>query len=137
MSFGNFVPGAILGLVLGLHTVSAGAESYPSKPIKIIVPYAVGGATDLITRLVAQYLTTSLGVGIIVENRAGGGGTLATKAVAQADPDGYTLPPPPTAPSRSGRRSTGMSATIRSRALRRWPIWRAHPTWWWCAATCR
>src|SRR5882672_12651501 len=91
MTFGNFVPGAILGLVLGMHTVSAGAQSYPSKPIKIIVPYAVGGATDLITRLVAQYLTTSLGVGIIVENRAGGGGTLATKAVAQADPDGYTL----------------------------------------------
>jgi tripartite-type tricarboxylate transporter receptor subunit TctC len=91
MSFRIFVPGTILALVLGLHGVSAGAQSYPSKPIKIIVPYAVGGATDLITRLVAQYLTTSLGVGIIVENRAGGGGTLATKAVAQADPDGYTL----------------------------------------------
>jgi tripartite-type tricarboxylate transporter receptor subunit TctC len=90
MSFGNFVAGAILALMLGTHGASA-AEPYPSKPIKIVVPYAVGGATDLITRLVAQYLSTSLGVSMIVENRTGGGGTLATKAVAQADPDGYTL----------------------------------------------
>jgi tripartite-type tricarboxylate transporter receptor subunit TctC len=90
MSFGNFVAGAILALMLGTHGASA-AEPYPSKPIKVVVPYAVGGATDLITRLVAQYLSTSLGVSMIVENRTGGGGTLATKAVAQADPDGYTL----------------------------------------------
>ncbi len=69
----------------------AAAEPYPSKPIKIVVPYAVGGATDLITRLVAQYLSSSLAVSVIVENRAGGGGTIATKAVASAEPDGYTL----------------------------------------------
>jgi tripartite-type tricarboxylate transporter receptor subunit TctC len=78
-------------LALGAHAVASAAEPYPSKPIRIIVPYAVGGATDLITRVVAQYLSTSLGVGIIVENRTGGGGTIATKAVAMADPDGYTL----------------------------------------------
>jgi tripartite-type tricarboxylate transporter receptor subunit TctC len=89
MTIGNFVAGAILGLVLGMQ--GAGAQPYPSKPIKIVVPYAVGGATDLITRVVAQHLSTSLGVSMIVENRTGGGGTLATKAVAQADPDGYTL----------------------------------------------
>jgi tripartite-type tricarboxylate transporter receptor subunit TctC len=90
MTFRNFVAGAVLALMLGMQGASA-AEPYPSKPIKIVVPYAVGGATDLITRLVAQYLSTSLGVSMIVENRTGGGGTLATRAVAQADPDGYTL----------------------------------------------
>jgi tripartite-type tricarboxylate transporter receptor subunit TctC len=89
MTIGNFVAGAVLALVLGAQ--GAGAEPYPSKPIKIVVPYAVGGATDLITRVIAQHLSTSLGVSMIVENRTGGGGTLATKAVSQADPDGYTL----------------------------------------------
>src|SRR6202171_5316316 len=89
MNLRTHVAGAILGVALGFS--QAAAEPFPSKPIKIIVPYAVGGATDLITRLVAQYLSTRLGVSMIVENRAGGGGPIATKAVAMADPDGYTL----------------------------------------------
>jgi tripartite-type tricarboxylate transporter receptor subunit TctC len=67
------------------------AEPYPSRPIRIVVPYAAGGATDLITRVVAKDLTASLGVSVIVDNHAGGGGTIATKMVALADPDGYTL----------------------------------------------
>ena len=86
------VAGALLALALALPAADpAAAEPYPSKPIKIVVPYAVGGATDLITRVVAQSLSASLGASVIVENRTGGGGTLATRAVAQADPDGYTL----------------------------------------------
>jgi tripartite-type tricarboxylate transporter receptor subunit TctC len=67
------------------------ADAYPSRPIRIVVPYAAGGATDLITRVVAQSLSASLGVSVIVENRAGVGGTLASRAVSLAEPDGYTL----------------------------------------------
>jgi tripartite-type tricarboxylate transporter receptor subunit TctC len=86
------IVGALVALALALQTTgAAAADLYPSRPIRIMVPYAVGGATDLITRVVAQSLTDSLGVGVIVENRTGGGGTLATKAVAAAEPDGYTL----------------------------------------------
>ena len=81
---------AALVFAVALAT-AVGAEPYPSRPIRIVVPYAAGGATDLITRVVAHDLTASLGVSVIVENHAGGGGTLATKMVALADPDGYTL----------------------------------------------
>jgi tripartite-type tricarboxylate transporter receptor subunit TctC len=92
MMFKTVLQAAVLALLLGLHPArEAAADSYPSRPIKIIVPYAAGGATDLITRVVAQYLSSSLGVGVIVENRTGVGGTLGTRAVAQAEPDGYTL----------------------------------------------
>ena len=82
--------GLLLGLALATHGALA-ADDYPARPIKIVVPYAVGGATDLITRVVAQSVSASLGVSVVVENRTGGGGTLATKAVSLADPDGYTL----------------------------------------------
>jgi tripartite-type tricarboxylate transporter receptor subunit TctC len=79
-------------LALALATCAASADdAYPSRPIRIVVPYAVGGATDLITRVVGQSLSQSLAVSVVVENRVGAGGTLATKAVSLADPDGYTL----------------------------------------------
>jgi tripartite-type tricarboxylate transporter receptor subunit TctC len=83
---------AMLALLLGVPAASwAAAETFPSRPIRIVVPYAAGGATDLITRVVAQSLSVGLGVGVVVENRAGGGGTLASRMVSLADPDGYTL----------------------------------------------
>jgi len=89
----RFAAGALLGLgvLLAAATGASAADAYPSRPSRIIVPYAVGGATDLITRVVAQSLAQSLGVGVVVENRAGGGGTVASKAVSLAEPDGYTL----------------------------------------------
>ena len=84
--------GALLAVAALLAATGArAADPYPSRPIKIVVPYAVGGATDLITRVVAQSLSQNLGVGVVVENRAGGGGTVASKAVSLAEPDGYTL----------------------------------------------
>jgi tripartite-type tricarboxylate transporter receptor subunit TctC len=70
---------------------SAAAQSYPDKPIKIIVPFASGGPMDTMARLVGQKLSANLGQPVIVENRAGAGGTIGSKAVATADPDGYTL----------------------------------------------
>jgi len=91
MRLGTSMSGALLGLLLAAQAASLAAETYPSRPIKIVVPYAVGGATDLITRVVAQSLSASLGVSVYVENRTGGGGTVGTKAVSLAEPDGYTL----------------------------------------------
>jgi tripartite-type tricarboxylate transporter receptor subunit TctC len=72
-------------------TGSVWADTYPSKSIKIIVPYAPGGATDVVARLVSQKLGTALGQSIVVENRAGANGIIGTEAVARAAPDGYTL----------------------------------------------
>jgi tripartite-type tricarboxylate transporter receptor subunit TctC len=70
--------------------VSAQAQTYPDKPIRLIVPFPPGGPTDFMARLIARHLSANLGQ-IVVENRPGAGGTLAAKAVASAEPDGYTL----------------------------------------------
>src|SRR5712691_6341555 len=66
-------------------------DSYPNRPVKILVPYGPGGATDIIARIVAQRLTESLGKTFLVENRLGANGNLAIEAPAKAPPDGYTL----------------------------------------------
>ena len=70
---------------------SAPAQNYPDRVIKIIVPAGPGGPTDVLARLIADRLSASFGQSAIVENRGGGGGALGAKAVANADPDGYTL----------------------------------------------
>lgn len=70
---------------------SAIAQTYPVKPVRIIVPFAPGGATDILARLVAQRLTESMGQQMIVENRAGGGTVIGTDLVAKSAPDGYVL----------------------------------------------
>ena len=67
------------------------AAPYPERLIKLIVPFAAGGPVDVMARLVAQHLSTKFGQSVIVENRPGAGGTIASKLVASAEPDGYTL----------------------------------------------
>src|SRR5215510_8630856 len=81
---------AALILLLGLNT-GALAQTYPDKPIKIIVPSAAGGPTDVPARLASQILPPRLGQPIVIENRPGAGGAIGAKAVATAAPDGYTL----------------------------------------------
>ncbi len=66
-------------------------ENYPSHPVKMLVPYGPGGATDIIARIVAQHLTAELGQSFIVENKPGANGNIALETVAKAAPDGYTL----------------------------------------------
>jgi tripartite-type tricarboxylate transporter receptor subunit TctC len=81
---------AILG-VLFLTASLAAAQSWPSKPIKMIVPFPAGGGTDFIGRLMAKYLSQRLGQQVYVENRGGANGGIGLQALAQAEPDGYTI----------------------------------------------
>ncbi len=67
------------------------AQDWPARPIRVIIPFGAGSATDLVPRIVFDRLSPQLGQPIVVENRGGAGGTLGTAAVAKADPDGYTL----------------------------------------------
>lgn len=71
--------------------LSAQAQNFPSKPITIIVPFAAGGPTDTVARLLGQAMSTNLNQQIVIENVGGAGGTLGAGRVARADPDGYTL----------------------------------------------
>jgi tripartite-type tricarboxylate transporter receptor subunit TctC len=69
----------------------AGAQDYPSRPVRFIVPYAAGGSGDLLARLLGHKLAAIWGQQVVVDNRAGGGGLIGTEAAARSDPDGYTL----------------------------------------------
>ena len=85
----TMIPLAVLGL--GTLPGAAFAQAYPSKPIRLITPNAPGAATDVRARWIAERLTPVLGQTIIVDNRAGAGGTIATEAAAKISPDGYTI----------------------------------------------
>lgn len=83
---------ALAAVALSLFAIPAQAQDkYPSRPIKIIVPTPAGGPVDVVARIVANYLTSSLGQGAVVDNRPGAGNTIGSKEAARADPDGYTL----------------------------------------------
>jgi tripartite-type tricarboxylate transporter receptor subunit TctC len=76
---------------LACATLPAFAQSYPTHPVTIIVPFAAGGGNDIMARLIAQHMGRALGQQFVIENRAGAGGTIGARAVAKAAPDGYTL----------------------------------------------
>jgi tripartite-type tricarboxylate transporter receptor subunit TctC len=77
--------------VLAVSSVSANAQSWPTKPITMVVVFAPGGTVDIVGRTVANQLTQQLGQQVIVDNKAGAGGTIGAAAVARAKPDGYTI----------------------------------------------
>ena len=81
----------VLGLGLSLGGQNIYAQPYPSKPIKLIIPFNAGGALDIVGRLLANELSKEIGQPVIVENKAGAGGNIAASFVAKSDPDGYTL----------------------------------------------
>ena len=86
MSFRRLLAAATLALAAGIAQAQ-----YPTKPIKIVVPWPPGGAVDTIGRLIAQYIAEPLGQPVIVDNRPGAAGAIGSEQVARAEPDGYTL----------------------------------------------
>src|ERR1700746_3389987 len=81
----------LLGGAAAAWPFTVGAQTYPSRPITLIVPYPPGGGVDAMGRMVAQKLSVALGQQLIIENRPGAGGVIGTRAAAKAAPDGYTL----------------------------------------------
>jgi tripartite-type tricarboxylate transporter receptor subunit TctC len=82
---------ALALVVLGLAGSAAQAQDYPTKPVKWVVPYPPGGTTDILARLVGQYLSEHLGQQFVIDNRPGAGNNIGTEVVANSPPDGYTL----------------------------------------------
>src|SRR5690348_4224866 len=82
---------ASAGVLVLLSVLPAAAQSYPSRPIRFIVPFPPGGGNDVVGRIVAQKLNEAFGVPVVVDNRGGAGGTIGTDVTSKAPPDGYTM----------------------------------------------
>ncbi|MBE9605162.1 tripartite tricarboxylate transporter substrate binding protein [Acetobacteraceae bacterium H6797] len=90
-SFRRLALGLTLSTLGALGAANAWAQTFPDRPIRLLVPFGPGGGTDVVSRLTADAASRTLGQSVIVENRAGGGGVVGIQALTQARPDGYTL----------------------------------------------
>jgi tripartite-type tricarboxylate transporter receptor subunit TctC len=82
---------ALSTFCIGISGAALGQDKYPSRPIKVVVPYAPGGATDIVARIITEPMRAKLGQPFVIENKPGAGGIIAIEEVARAKPDGYTL----------------------------------------------
>jgi tripartite-type tricarboxylate transporter receptor subunit TctC len=87
----QFLGGSLALLAAGALRPARSADAYPSRPVRLVVPYAPGGGSDVLARLVARGLTEGMGKSVVVENRGGAGGAMGLELVVRAPPDGYTL----------------------------------------------
>lgn len=87
----SFKSGLAAALVLASTLAAPAQEPYPTRPVRVIVPFAAGGASDMIARLVAERLQARWGQGVVIENMGGGGSNIGVAALARATPDGYTI----------------------------------------------
>jgi len=87
----NLASGALVALAALAAPAGAAAQAFPSKPVRMVVPYPAGGATDYVTRLIGERLSKSLGQPVIVENKSGAAGAIGVSEVARAEPDGHTM----------------------------------------------
>ncbi len=91
MSLTRLIPLAALAALTAALPLAAHAQAYPSKPVRLIVPFAPGGTTDIVARIVSQSMGTALGQQVVVENKAGGGGAIGALEMIKSPPDGHVL----------------------------------------------
>jgi hypothetical protein len=124
-SGGNEMLKTITGALAAVAALTAGAsaQNYPTRPVTMVIPFAAGGPTDVLGRVVGARMAEILGQQVVIENVGGAGGMTGSKRVADAQPDGYIMGSAPSAPTPRVRRSTGGRSTIRRPTSPLWPCW--------------